>query len=111
MFFFAKVQRSSPKEVTTLTNYILIEFQPQSKPSAMFEITAKWIRSGEIVSVRESLKNRSLNPEEKDEVSDRCRSKMHTMYPIEYHYAASKNYCVVFTRVRLLFLPNAVKTL
>ncbi|XP_022648948.1 kinase D-interacting substrate of 220 kDa-like isoform X8 [Varroa destructor] len=41
--------------------------QPQSKPSAMFEITAKWIRSGEIVSVRESLKNRSLNPEEKDE--------------------------------------------
>ncbi|OQR69440.1 kinase D-interacting substrate of 220 kDa-like [Tropilaelaps mercedesae] len=41
--------------------------QLQCRPSAMFEAAAKWIRSGELASVRESLKNRSLNPEEKDE--------------------------------------------
>lgn len=34
----------------------------------MFEAASRWIQTGELASVRESLKNRSLNPEEKDEV-------------------------------------------
>ncbi|XP_028968911.1 kinase D-interacting substrate of 220 kDa B [Galendromus occidentalis] len=41
--------------------------QPQSRPSAMFEAAAAWIKTGEVSSVRESLKNRSLMCEERDE--------------------------------------------